>query len=538
MIERADVLNLFKETDRAAVEGRADLDRLAAVLPAYEGGAAAGWFERFRLNVDPTFGDGLPESIDESLARLAELGQEDPADPLRSKMLLAIAALVRADPESNLPGQGEGGRIRALGSNLTFVMPADNNGEEQQDALLELLATEMPSTDVLSEWELVLAEAVNSNLLLAEVAAEANQCCQDSWTEVRVDGRQWPAAILTTSFSTTLITVAGLGRYLDPVNWPACCTLWCVMNPIYAGPSSTCYFEQISYDCAAWRLSTCLEFVRRDIEGGVTLEYQLCPHPEHLGQADRIVTVDEGSITAWQDGPQLRVTSTKRVSFRGNFDAPSFAMWSCALGYGEAAKDMALKCAARDPDPPADDPLRQPPMKPPWNDPAELLGNLIEHAAHVAADELRACAAAAQTSMAKAATGMYTVDDMISDVAQMWVRGARCMFQFGGGKGPSQGNQPWTDRSREFTDPSPDPILRRTVALDGPLVSGFGYTIPLRALGTDPPVLDPHERIFRVTANIANQHAGTYTGRANIVPSGGGPQTMVITTVPVWIQVG
>jgi hypothetical protein len=157
-----------------------------------------------------------------------------------------------------------------------------------------------------------------------------------------------PATILETNFALDGVTLADFTRFLDPVNWPDCCDLWCSMDMLDPVGGSRCYLEVISLDCPdPPELHIPLEF--RTIEFSATVakvEYQLCSHPEHQPPNGVEVDVDGGLIQAIEAAGGLNVKITKRVRFTSvQLHGEAMSMAMCALGYGFAAEEMAYTCA-------------------------------------------------------------------------------------------------------------------------------------------------------------------------------------------------
>lgn len=613
MSELANIVTVFGAADRAVMAADDEtLADVAVVLEPY-GSGAAGWFDRFRDDVDDTFHRGLL-AIEEALVQLA--ADEAPGDvdrprddvgstaePARSptatraadtaaappaevetsrtadatavppadaatggagdaagapapdgtaserflaaKRIVAIAALVRADPTNYLPVTGQTNAADTLARALLPVMPPDQL-ESDGLALLSLLAGRRDGTrdedqSVRFDWQATLLRAQQRGLLDQELVLAAGQCCAASWMTVDVAGQRWPASILETTFSTPAIDLPRLRDYLDPANWPGCCALWCEMRLLNQGSAPSCYREVISLNCPnPWQLRTCLEFVRTNLSSTVvSLEYQLCEDPAHRRSADDTVTVDEGSIVAIQDGRLLRLTSTKRVGFDGYFDAASFAMWACAVGYGDAARDMVFDCACdpqKSPSEPwqPDVPVRRGPR--PAGGGTQPTTAAIDHAVDVMVAGVQSSADSFKDLLVKVSSKTCTAEDIITGSTDMWTRAARSMLRLCSPQ--LADNAPRTVRSRRFTDIGPDGNMTRLVTVDEPLINGFGDTISTDALSVEPAVLDPGREHFRVAARITNERAGVYRGSATVTTrTTGGRRGTNAVSVPVWLQV-
>lgn len=541
MTERANLVSLFKAVDDE-VQLRSDevLDPLARLLPQYEGGGAAGWFARY-AEYDPSFAVDIVD-VDAALESMLEDGLEP---SLSGQRLLALAAFARVDPRRD-------DRRSSLAAALKVLLPEDAQATEREFELLDLVIN--PEV----KWNDLVLEAEAVGLLSAAVVARAIDCCQDGWANVTVGGSVYEASILTTSFVTDRVTIARLRNYLQPGNWPVCApsSLWCTMNLLTPpGASPAHYLEVIRLRChpppGAWSLTTCLAFVSRDLPGGaISLDYQLCGDSSHAHHTDRRVTVDEGSITACVvpgsaapapgANPPVRVVTTKRVAFRDfQFDAPQFAMWACALGYGEAAKSMALDCAADENKKEPTDPWH--PHQPDHAGPVwGQFEHFIDHAAHTVADGLKDCGAAAQASLAKIAAGPYTIDDLAADTTAMWARAARDMLRL---VGPWLPVPPGAFKPRAATSIQFEAGTRgwpRDVRLAAPMENAFRDSIPLAVTRMVPTTIGSGDGGgFRVEADVVDGvHAGVYWGRAVLTERPSGANTVGQSqTIDVWLQV-
>ncbi len=543
MSERANLVSLFREVDRSVVAfGDEVAEDVGVVLEPYRAGAA-GWFERYRSSVDATFDEGVPTLAD-ALEQMSII--ENDIEP--AKRVIASAALARADPQTFLPPPGDTqlNDVTLLVEVLRPVMHPENQTQEKGFELLRLLggSDEEGNVDLALkyDWQATLAVAVERQLLEARVAHDAAQCCHGSWMNVAVEGEEWPASVLTTSFSTAVIDLPGLSRYLSPENWPGCCSLWCDMRRLNVGGSPACYLEHISFGCPGpWHLKTCLEFVRTDLDQAVSLEYQRCHDAAHLPESDHVVRVDEGSIVAVQEGPQVRVTSTKRVSFRGPFDAPSFAMWACVLGYGEAAREMVFRCASDVNKAPSQAWQADLPQggasvggqksAPAW--PADQ----VDHLTEVAAEGIRSSGQAFKDFAMKLSTTGASSEEIVKAAAAMWTEPALAMLRLCSPAHPVA-STPRSVHSDPFSAGSLVAPQVRQIVVSDPLVSGFGHRIEVAALRAEPPVLPPGEHQFRIAAEIVNQRAGIYRGAVTVVDDLGaaGAQSAGVP-VQVWLQV-
>ena len=341
MSELDNIVAVYKAIDEIAMEDPTAVERVATVVGPYRKTGRTGWTdtEAGRLLVD-----GVP-SLDEALANMAET---EPQGRLRSRRLLALTALIRAQP----PRFGEGGSdVEAVANALVPLMPPDAPDLEDLGERAPKLVTLLAGTDGgstfgdLASWPAMLEEAAALDLLDARTTEQTTPPCQADVITVRVDGQADPALVVTTAFTRPGKTLADLDTFLDPVNWPDCCELWKQMTRLNPNETPPCYLEVIGLEQGSFELRTCLTFLRSAQVGGASLEYRLCVHDAHLNQhSDGRVIVDEGVIEAREVGGSLRVETSKRLIIGHPFDVSWMEMFVCVLGYASVGEDMMFSC--------------------------------------------------------------------------------------------------------------------------------------------------------------------------------------------------
>src|SRR4051812_37340802 len=106
MSEIENQLSVFRAADAALEERPFNTDSVALLLAPYEYPETVGWFGRLMAWIDETQpeADPLP-TVDEALGAMAEGA---PEGRLRSRRLLALAVLTRADDRYGAEDDGRG----------------------------------------------------------------------------------------------------------------------------------------------------------------------------------------------------------------------------------------------------------------------------------------------------------------------------------------------------------------------------------------------------------------------------------------------
>jgi hypothetical protein len=414
--EIEDQVSVFGAADEALLRYADEptvLESVAALLGPYRDGAL-GWFRQFEALVEESGADPIPP-VERALTRMAE---EEPEGLLRSRRVLAIAALARADPRYRDYEDRRPLLVRAL---QPLSREEDFN---QADRLLEVLSDPGWGLD---QWGEVVTEV---GLFDDETALQTVPPCSGDLVWWGRPGDRDPVPVLQTHFCLPDLRIEDLKRYLDPANWPTCNPLWKRMDRRNPGEYPPRYLEVISLARergSAWELRTCLTFTTRNLtpDGSVVaVEYRLCD--ERPPEDNRRVSVDEGTIVARQRGNDVCIDTSKKVQFATPIDGPALAMVVCALGWNAHAQAMVYTCMRRGKVP-----------KAPWApdsgvpecggglDPAGVLDQLVD----VTTSCLKECAGAYRDWYEKAMSGTYGADDYVRSMADMWARATRDMSQ-------------------------------------------------------------------------------------------------------------
>jgi hypothetical protein len=532
------ILVLFGEVDRLVVEAPDDETRdrrqeaVAAVLGAYKHPSTPGWYEKFTrwlndagIQPRPTV---LPDDVRDALDELADVNHP-PTGRAQARLLLAIAALGRADPGWI---DDDERRTRLAGAVRPLVPEAPDeeiDRDGRADGLVQLLANSGNYEGVfptLEAWQQMLEVAFARGFISAELKQQVDPPCQAGFSEPA--GASGPVASLKTELVTKLLTFDQATGFLDPSRWPDCTALWCRMDPLPGGPPRR-FLEVIGLDCddlTRWRLKTCLEFENRTLPGirAATADYRLAA--DQTG-ADRLVEVDEGSITVIDEVTHIRIVTVKRLRFRGLYLQAGMAALMCALGYASVGEEMVYSCALMYP------------LSTPWDPgsaktpaPGGLVGALVGEVVDLTVACVNENAEAMKASTAAAARGEYTLEHLTRDATRMWLRPLQDMARLSQvvlgqcADVPQSGMATQVVVSSPVTfDNLPGPCTFRLAG--GRLTGPFGRTIPatVDAPGGGPAVT--------VKATVGAELSGTFWGLIEACGAPGGPAVAVRPVVLV-----
>jgi hypothetical protein len=422
MGETRDLIGIYGAVDRAAADDAVTRDRVARLLPLYRD-PELHWFDEFEAwtehkredSTDPPF-----PSRDESLAGMAARA---PRGRMRSRRLFAIAVAIQAFPD-----------LRDADLTVAAVQ-VDTIAEEVDGArqvvallgdeeLLAILDTEEP--DALEIWWDQLRGALSG--VMADTAGLGPRPCTGRLVPVELPSGAVSVTALRTEWETDEVPFDRAIRFLDPTNWPDCSDFWCEMKPLaQLSPSKHPYHEVVSTDCdhqaGAWTIEAYLDFSFIRVAGLAVTDYGLSdPHPV----AGDDVLVDAGSLVV-QELPanRVRITTTKRIKFNHPFSGEALSIIMCATGYASVVEDLVFSCA-REGAQGTEFPGAAPGKKKAGGAP---MGPVIDEVAEEVAAAVKLCvddcAKAVRASSKKMSEGKYTANDLVRDMAEMWVRTAR-----------------------------------------------------------------------------------------------------------------
>ena len=450
MTQLDDLIGLFAAVDEILVRPEnATREAVGSVLPAYREGAALGWYAEFESWLNRRDGSPGRRRVPLVESGFPAFSDEEPKGTLATRRLLALAALTRADPTTYGPSGTDATVIQAALAPLVPPEPPDGRSRQgtteqgtAEPAIAGLDATVAERTNRVVQLHQVLADDATDGVFpsieawgdfigvaKAEGLVSADlipvpPCAATALIDPG-EGRE-PIMSLATSFDAERCTIDEVKAFLEPVNWPGCTDLWIAMDQFEA-PDENRYLEVIGSEDQTWgwRLTTALDFARRTRPGEVAVDYRLSGDQAGNG-GDGWVDVDEGSIAVLQVGDDVRVTTVKRLRFRGLPLGERFAVLLCALGWASAGQDMVFRCAkgGKEPCKPKPDP-----SKPGRDDEARrrtVERNIaaVTDLAGVTGAALVACAEAYGRSLRVAQTGTYGVEDLVSDLTDSFVRAA------------------------------------------------------------------------------------------------------------------
>jgi hypothetical protein len=496
------ILVLFGEVDNRVVEAPERRSAVADVLGAYDDPSTPGWYEKFRawladpgIQPDPATLPGVREA-------LAALADSPPTGRSEARLLLAIAALGRADPDWVEDPERRTSLADAVRPLVPEEpppgVPLDRDG--RANGLVQLLANRGDPPDVfptLDAWKDMLEAALARGFVSESLAQQVDPPCQAGFSEPV--GASGPVASLRTEFVTSALAFEEATGFLDPARWPSCTHLWCRMDLLPGGPPRR-YLEVIGLACGiagAWQLRTCLEFEDRTLPETrlATADYRLAT--DQTG-ADGLVEVDEGSITVIDEVTHLRIVTVKRLRFRGLALQAGMAVLMCALGYAAVGEEMVYSCALRGV------------KSTPW-DPGKAktpgAGGLVGEVVDLTVACVNESAEAMKASAAAAARGEYTLEHLTRDVTRMWLR-------------------PLQDVAR----------LSRVVLEQCADVPETGF--PTREVVSRPVTFDnlPVACTFRLVGGRLTGPFGRTVSAATVDPQRGGPAPQVAVTVKATVD--
>jgi hypothetical protein len=424
MSDLIDLIGVLGALDDHLVERPELVPEVSELLCPYQYGAL-GWFREFRewmASRPRDEFDVVPEipRLDRALDQLAITDDDDEPEPDLGLRLLALTVLARTMDRYGPEGD-DAERVVAA---LSCAGPAAGDSD-RGEALLRLLAdsTSYPNA---STWKDMLDDALEAGLISASAVQPLR--CRGKVVNINVGvaGAPHAATAVTTRLVDRNMSFAEATAFLDPGEWPHCCPAWCGMKRAADnGDGTERYQELIGIACPDVLLTTCLGFRRVSSSDNRTavLAYKLSPPNASDCRSDGEILVDEGSIEVrdLHPNPGIEVTTTKRVLFKSVAPGP-LAMFSCVLGYGDLGDLLVYECARRHPG------KKKPKKAKRFPDPPTAPGSgsddVFGDAAAAARKCVAQCAASYRTSMKKLSTGVYTSEDAVSDMAEMWKRGA------------------------------------------------------------------------------------------------------------------
>jgi hypothetical protein len=425
--ELHDLIGIYGGIDWAVMAEEGRRTPVSRLLPLYRDDKVH-WYDDFLAWTNEKRGtdEGLVfPMVEDALATLADTPAEG---RMRARRLFAVAAALQARPELQPGGERADLAWRAL------QVPGLADTEEQARRLLAILADDdlLPPPeehqapgDLDRSWERMVDE-IAAQGLIADAHSLGPRPCTGRLVEVEVRGQEVPVATLTTVWETDRVRFDRATRFLEPSNWPHCCSFWCEMKRGAQVGDVYQYHEIVSTDCGnkahAWTLEADLDFTFRKDPGVVMADYRLrngIPQPE--------VLVDEGSLMVERLGAnaasRVRVTTSKRVRFARSFSGEALAMTMCALGYASVVEDLVFTCAAL---PEEEKGKGKPfPAKAPGNagpPPGSMVKAIADQVAAAVKDCADECADALDASSKAIAEERYTADALVQDMAGAWVR--------------------------------------------------------------------------------------------------------------------
>lgn len=334
------LLAVHGHIDEAVARSPEAARQIAQLFPCYSS-EAVGWTREFEQMLRDAGKIESDESafpkLDEGLAHLAE---NEPQHAWHgARRMQTLSALMRVSPR-----HAHGGEDAEL---VTAALGHHTRGGEGK-ALHRRLSDADLTHDT---WHIGVENMVESGELHQRYLDVAPPCSGDL-VPVTLNGETEPVTVLSTVYHHPDFVPADLwDTVLNPESWPGCDPFWCVMKrePNQTGTyldDITTFLEEVAGECSGWRIKTRLDCRRRSYgNGSRSLDYWLAA--DQTDPCDGLVEVDEGSILVEPTGPTgVRVSTTKRLRFRGPMNGAQLAMTACALGWDGAGEQFVFGCTS------------------------------------------------------------------------------------------------------------------------------------------------------------------------------------------------
>jgi hypothetical protein len=345
------LLALYAALDRAVESGDAHVASIVeGFLPGTTGENQRGWSRNLEEFLSRDFPD-----VDEALSALASTPDLTPSQ--LSRLVYVVGSLLHL-PERHVRIERE--RFEQA---LTLAQPTPTVLPELTPTVP--YATGAPSDpgtelfDVLAknfnkqgDWHPATAYAVQLKCLDA-IVASIPPCGACLTTQGNIE-----CVVVDTDFEDPSLTVDQVKAILDPRNWDKTAVLFfCNMqdlgNPAAPYQDWGRVLETVSGWCGVLPvLETDLKFFKAEYPDGAVVQYDLTEKPPDKGQGDGQVTVDKGWLkvvkgTKTNSNAGVTVTTRKVVHIDGLWPVAQ-KEFVCAMGYGDAARDM-LQGGAKNP---------------------------------------------------------------------------------------------------------------------------------------------------------------------------------------------
>ncbi len=445
MSELDDLVAIFGRIDDAVVHDPDLEPKVAAMLPPYRQGAR-GWYRALQdwRSADSEQRPQLAEPPD---LEAALHNFEEPSDPswddsddadlddagwatratrnwLNARRMLACATLSRIQGYLDLPNDAH---PRALLTGVTY------SGSEQElhDHLRR--AGDYPSIE---SWPTMM-EGVRRRGIVQPKYINSTYVPPMSWepgsfrvVDSRITG---PSVALRTHHHITNLTLDEAKRCLDPRIWDRYRPPWCSMEPVAGAPPDMIRCEEvIAANCDLDpKLTTVLDFLGQSVpDDGAILEYRI-PDGAPVGQPDRPVTIDEGSLEVRPGrapGYGIHFVTTKRIQFEAMRQMPTMTLAGLAflvwvLGWDTLSERFIYFCAKSEapslvpPDPTSAAPRSGGFWQGSTSNNATL--TLLNLGMSGFQTYVRDCVGSVRSSMQSVASGSYGLADYLTDLTKV-----------------------------------------------------------------------------------------------------------------------
>lgn len=155
------------------------------------------------------------------------------------------------------------------------------------------------------------------------------------------------AALLTTEFERSAISIDQVKAIVDPLNWDNCNTFFVDMQKLKPAAGRSQVLELVSTDKDLYVIKTALKYWKQERGGSAIINYDLADKRKGTGDTGQ-VRVDSGYIVLipTNDGQGTRVLTSKMVAIDG-LSPTAVAIYASVLGWVSIGEMMMFDCALR-----------------------------------------------------------------------------------------------------------------------------------------------------------------------------------------------
>jgi hypothetical protein len=347
------LLALYAALDQAVLDGDQNVAAIVeGFLPGTTGENQRGWSGNLR-----EFLGGRPfPPVDQALSALVNIQDLTPSQLSRLVYVLGslmhVPGRVGIGPEQFVEGLSLARPTPAPGTEPTPARSYATGGPDPGSQLFDVLQKYFNKQ---GDWHPATAYAVQIKCLDA-IVASIPPCGACLTTQGNIE-----CVVVDTRFESPSLTIEQVKAILDPRNWDKTAVLFfCSMQDLGTRQQPPykdwgVVLETVSAWCGVIpvELKTELKYLKAAYSDGAVVQYDLNQKPPAKGHGDGQVTVDKGWLkvvrgTKTNSNAGVTVTTRKVVHITGLWPAAQ-KEFVCAMGYGDAARDMLLGGAKNPP---------------------------------------------------------------------------------------------------------------------------------------------------------------------------------------------